>query len=69
MDHQDFYLYTEHGAPVAKLDHQTPSFDIFRKWDNVIFGTSTTPIFFFFILVVFNESVSLVSDSVTDTKL
>lgn len=62
------YLHTSIGDP-SHWSYQTPSLDIFKKLERVIFGSSTAAIFFFFIFVIFNEPPSFDSVSVTEAKL
>lgn len=60
----------QHGveAPVQRI-YQTPSLDILRKWDRLILGISTEPVFFLVILVVFDDSDTPDCLTVTEPKL
>lgn len=57
------------GGTTAGNFYHIPSLDIFKKWDRVMFGSSGKTLFFFFIFVIFKDSESFDSVTVTETKL
>ncbi|KAG5587072.1 hypothetical protein H5410_047506 [Solanum commersonii] len=50
------------------MNHQLPSFAIFRKSHSVMFGRSVEPAFFFVILVIFTALLPSVSEVVTEIR-